>query len=100
MLADALDAVDGTGLGGYDRYFDPAGQQPLSTAIDRWGHTPLAATALTSRAVAGIVRMHLTDGHPPAAHCAVTTAGADRGIGSSTAGRARPRLLRTWNACA
>ena len=64
MLADALDAVDGTGLGGYDRYFDPAGQQPLSTAIDRWGHTPLAATPLTARAVAGIVRMHL-DGRAP-----------------------------------
>src|SRR3546814_2325662 len=64
MLADAFDAVDGTGLGGYDRYFDPAGQHPLSTAIDRWGHTPLAATPLTARAVAGIVRMHW-DGRAP-----------------------------------
>lgn len=64
MLADALDAVDGTGIGGYDRYFDPAGQQPLLTAIDRWGHTPLAATALTSRAVADVVRAHL-DGRAP-----------------------------------
>lgn len=64
MLADALDAVGGTGLGGFDRYFDPAGKQPLSTAIDRWGHTPLAATPLTFRAVADIVRMHL-DGRAP-----------------------------------
>ncbi|MDV7199683.1 recombinase [Rhodococcus kroppenstedtii] len=65
MLADALDAVDGdAGLGGYDRYFEPAGKQSLSTPIDRWGHTPLAATPLTARAVAGIVRMHL-DGRAP-----------------------------------
>ena len=65
MLADALDAVDGTGLAGYDRYFDPADQQPLSTAIDRWGHTPLTATPLTARAIADIVRAHL-DGRAPA----------------------------------
>ena len=59
MLADAFDAVGGTGLGGFDRYVDPADRRPLSTAIDRWGHTPLTATPLTSRAVADIVRAHL-----------------------------------------
>jgi hypothetical protein len=64
MLADALDAVGGTGIGGYDRYVDSADRQPLSTAIDRWGHTPLTATPLTSRAVADIVRAHL-DGRAP-----------------------------------
>jgi hypothetical protein len=64
MLADALDAVGGTGLSGFDRYVDPAGRQPLSTAIDRWGHTPLTATALTAHAVADIVRAHL-DGRAP-----------------------------------
>ncbi len=64
MLADALDGVGGTGLSGFDRYVDPADRQPLSTAIDRWGHTPLTATPLTFRAVADIVRAHL-DGRAP-----------------------------------
>ncbi|KZF01708.1 hypothetical protein A2J04_26900 [Rhodococcus sp. EPR-279] len=56
--------MGGTGLGGFDRYVDPADRQPLSTAIDRLGHTPLIATPLTSRAVADIVRAHL-DGRVP-----------------------------------
>ncbi|MEH6797046.1 MAG: recombinase [Rhodococcus sp. (in: high G+C Gram-positive bacteria)] len=65
MLADAIESVGGSELAGYDRHLDPAGQQPLLTAIDRWGHTPLAATPLTSRAIADIVRMHL-GGRAPA----------------------------------
>lgn len=40
MLAEAIEAVGGTELAGYERYLDPAGEQPLLTPIDRWGHTP------------------------------------------------------------
>lgn len=65
MLADTIESVSGTELVGYDRHLDPAGARPLVTPIDRWGHTPLAATPLTPRAIAGIVRMHL-DGRAPA----------------------------------
>lgn len=65
MLADAIESEGGTELTGYDRHLDPVGQQPLLTPIDRWGHTPLATTPLTSRAIADIVRMHL-DGRAPA----------------------------------
>lgn len=64
MLADAIDAVAGTALTGYEQYLDPDGEQPLLTPIDRWGHTPLPMTPLTARAIADIVRLHL-DGRAP-----------------------------------
>ncbi|SEB29866.1 hypothetical protein [Rhodococcus koreensis] len=38
--------------------------RPLLTPIDRWGHTPYVATALTGQSVATVVRAHLT-GHAP-----------------------------------
>lgn len=38
--------------------------RPLLTPIDRWGHTPYVATALTGQSVATIVRAHVT-GHSP-----------------------------------
>ncbi|MGV8875260.1 MAG: hypothetical protein ACOH2Q_22210 [Rhodococcus sp. (in: high G+C Gram-positive bacteria)] len=64
MLAEAIEAVGGTDLAGYDRYLDSAGDGPLLTPIDRWGHAPLVATPLTARAIADIVRMHV-DGRAP-----------------------------------
>ncbi|EKT79715.1 hypothetical protein WSS_A25870 [Rhodococcus opacus M213] len=39
-------------------------ERPLLTPIDRWGHTPYLATALTGQSVAALVRAHLT-GHAP-----------------------------------
>lgn len=39
-------------------------ERPLLTPIDRWGHTPYVATALTGQSIATVVRAHLT-GHAP-----------------------------------
>ena len=71
MLADAIEAVGGTELTGYDQHLDRAGERPLLTPIDRWGHTPLAPTPLTSRAVADIVRLHLNGRAPAHPHLPV-----------------------------
>lgn len=64
MLAGLIGTGDGSELAGHDRRIDPADQRPLLTPIDRWGHTPLAATPLTARAVADITAAHLS-GHAP-----------------------------------
>ncbi|MEA1798600.1 recombinase [Rhodococcus qingshengii] len=64
MLAACMDTGDGDELAGHDARIDPADQRPLLTPIDRWGHTPLTATALTARAVADIAAAHLTGRAP------------------------------------
>lgn len=52
-------------LTGYDRLLGSDDTRPLLTPIDRWGHTPLSPTALTAKAVAGIVHAY-SRGAPPA----------------------------------
>ncbi len=64
MLAGLMDTGDGSELTGHDRRIDPADHRPLLNPIDRWGHTPLTATALTARAVADITAAHLTGQAP------------------------------------
>ncbi|MDZ7917430.1 MAG: recombinase [Rhodococcus sp. (in: high G+C Gram-positive bacteria)] len=65
MLAGLMDTGGGDELTGHDSRIVPADRRPLLTPIDRWGHTPLTATPLTARAVAGIVAAHLTGQAPP-----------------------------------
>ena len=61
MLAQSLDqGADLTAHAAAARRDD----RPLLTPIDRWGHTPYVATALTGQSVATIVRAHLA-GHAP-----------------------------------
>ncbi|MDV6278749.1 recombinase [Rhodococcus erythropolis] len=38
---------------------------PLFTPIDRWGHTPIAGTALSAQSVASIITAHLENQAPP-----------------------------------
>ena len=61
LLAARLDAnADLTAFADHARYDD----RSLLTPIDRWGHTPFAATPLTGQSVAALVRAHLTGQAP------------------------------------
>ncbi len=62
ILAELMTRGDGTELAGYDTHISPAERRPLLTPIDRWGHTPLTATALSARAIADIAAVHLHGG--------------------------------------
>lgn len=60
MLAELLTTGDGAELARHDSHIDLAEQRPLLTSIDRWGHMPLTATALSAPAIAGITAVHLS----------------------------------------
>lgn len=97
MLAEAIGAVGGIELTGYDRHLDPAGQQPLLTPIDRWehpaGHDPAHRAGN---------RRHRSNASGRASTCPPTTPCTDTApsTGSRTrtvGGRPGPGLLRTRN---